>query len=79
MRFDWKKFDYFLLFAAAATLLALLFPGDTVWLRDEAELMALALDANEAGRPALEGLADPSGIPRRPARGAQASGCAAFQ
>ena len=64
MRFDWKKFDYFLLFAAAATLLALLFPGDTVWLRDEAELMALALDANEAGRPALEGLADPSGIPR---------------
>ena len=26
--------------------------------------MALALDANEAGRPALEGLADPSGIPR---------------
>ena len=62
MKFDWKKFDYFLLFAAAATLLALLHPGDTVWLRDEARLMALALDANEAGHPALHGLPGSTGV-----------------
>ena len=62
MKFDWKKFDYFLLFAAAATLLALWYPGDTVWLRDEARLIALALDANEAGRPALHGLPGSTGV-----------------
>lgn len=64
MRFDWKKFDFFLLFAAAASLLALLYPGNTVWLGDEARLMALALDANGAGRPAVQGLSgDIYGLP----------------
>lgn len=56
MKFNWKKFDWLLLFPLAATFLALLRPGDTVWLGDEAGLMALALQANEAGHPAAHGL-----------------------
>ena len=62
MKFDWKKFDYFLLFALGATLLALLYPGDTVWLGDEARLIGFALDANEAGHPALRGLTGSIGV-----------------
>ena len=49
MKFDWKKFDGFLLFAAGATLLALLHPGDAAWTPAEAETVRLALEANAAG------------------------------
>ncbi|MPM90633.1 hypothetical protein SDC9_137755 [bioreactor metagenome] len=62
MKFNWKKFDWLLLFPLAATFLALLRPGDTVWLGDEAGLMALALQANEAGHPAAHGLVGSMGV-----------------
>lgn len=52
-----KYFNYLMIAtAAAASLLALLWPGNTVWLGDEADLLNLALDANEAGVPAARGL-----------------------
>lgn len=44
MKFDWKKFDGLLLFALAATALALLRPGDIPWLGGEALRMGIALD-----------------------------------
>lgn len=52
----WKLVNFFGVAAGAGILLGLLYPGDTVFLRDEALLHALALTANEAGVPASTGL-----------------------
>ncbi len=52
-----KHFNYFTIgLAICASVLALLFPGNTVWLGDEADLLNLALNANEAGELAAHGL-----------------------
>ncbi len=62
MKFDWKKLDWLLAFPLAATVLALLYPGDTVWLGDEAGLLALALQANAEGTVAVHGLTGSMGV-----------------
>lgn len=45
----------------AACLLPMLWPGDVSWVNDEPTLVGLALDANEAGRPATHGLSGSRG------------------
>lgn len=62
MKLNWKKIDWLLLPALAATVLAFIHPGDTVWLGDEGALMALAINANDAGVPASRGLIGSVGI-----------------
>lgn len=62
MKWKWKKIDWLLLPALAATVWAFVHPGDTVWLGDEGALMALAINANDAGVPASHGLIGPVGI-----------------
>ena len=55
-RFSGIRPDFFVFAAAAAAALELWLPGDIPFLRDEALLLDLALEANEAGRPAAHGL-----------------------
>ena len=62
MKLNWKKIDWLLLPALAATVLAFIHPGDTVWLGDEGALMALAINANDAGVPAPHGLIGSVGV-----------------
>lgn len=62
MKLNWKKIDWLLLPALAATVLAMLYPGDIPWLGDEGALMALAINANDAGGPASHGLIGSVGI-----------------
>jgi len=62
MKIDRKKIDWLLLPALAATVSALIHPGDTVWLGDEGSLMALAINANDAGVPASRGLIGSVGV-----------------
>ncbi|MDR0932509.1 MAG: hypothetical protein LBM70_05745, partial [Victivallales bacterium] len=57
-----KKLDYFLLFAIGACGLLLIYPGNTVWLGDEARLTLLALEANASGLPATHGLIGATGV-----------------
>lgn len=47
---------------AAACAAPLIWPGDAPWINDEPTLVALALDANDAGRPATVGMEGSRGL-----------------
>src|SRR5205814_6967687 len=64
----WRRLSH-LAFAAAMVVVCLLpavWPGDAPWTNDEPHLLAAALDANAAHRPAAMGLYGSYGVPYGP-------------